>query len=97
MFFAVFSSVLAWDWLMSIDYHWFSTLYGWYVFAGMWVSAMTTAVVLTLYLKSKGYLPQVNNSHIHDMGKWVFAVSFCGPTSISASSCCTGMPTSRRR
>lgn len=76
VFFAVFSSVLAWDWLMSIDYHWFSTLYGWYVFAGMWVSAMITAVVLTLYLKSKGYLPQVNNSHIHDMGKWVFAVSF---------------------
>ncbi len=76
VFFAVFSSVLAWDWLMSIDYHWFSTLYGWYIFAGMWVSAMITGVVLTLYLKSKGYLPQVNNSHIHDMGKWVFAVSF---------------------
>ena len=74
--FAVFSSVLAWDWLMSIDTHWFSTLYGWYVFAGMWCSAMVTAVVVVLYLKSKGYLPQVNNSHIHDMGKWVFATSF---------------------
>ena len=34
------------------------------------------AVVLVLYLKRKGHLPQVNNSHIHDMGKWVFAVSF---------------------
>lgn len=74
--FAVFSSVLAWDWLMSIDVHWFSTLYGWYVFAGMWIGAMITGVVLVLYLKSKGHLPQVNNSHIHDMGKWVFAVSF---------------------
>ena len=76
VFFAVFSSVLAWDWLMSIDVHWFSTLYGWYVFAGMWCAAMITSVVLVLYLKSKGYLPQVNNSHIHDMGKWVFATSF---------------------
>ncbi len=76
VFFAVFSSTLSWDWLMSIDAHWFSTLYGWYVFAGMWVSAMVTGVVLVLYLKRKGYLPQVNNSHIHDMGKWVFAVSF---------------------
>lgn len=76
VFFAVFSSTLAWDWLMSIDAHWFSTLFGWYVFSGMWVSAMITAVVIALYLKSKGYLPQVNNSHIHDMGKWVFAVSF---------------------
>lgn len=76
VFFAVFSSTLAWDWLMSIDAHWFSTLYGWYVFSGMWVSAMVTGVVMVLYLKSKGYLPQVNNSHIHDMGKWVFATSF---------------------
>jgi hypothetical protein len=74
--FAVFSSVMAWDWLMSIDVHWFSTLYGWYVFAGMWCTAMITGVVLVLYLKGKGYLPQVNNSHIHDMGKWVFATSF---------------------
>lgn len=76
VFFAVFSSTLAWDWLMSIDAHWFSTLFGWYVFAGMWVSAMITAVILVMYLKRKGYLPQVNNSHIHDMGKWVFAISF---------------------
>ncbi|MBK9146524.1 MAG: quinol:cytochrome C oxidoreductase [Flavobacteriales bacterium] len=76
VFFAVFSSTLAWDWLMSIDAHWFSTLYGWYVFSGMWVSAMITGVIMVLYLKRKGYLPQVNNSHIHDMGKWVFAISF---------------------
>lgn len=76
VFFAVFSSILAWDWLMSIDAHWFSTLYGWYAFSGMWVSAMITGVILVLYLKRKGYLPQVSNSHIHDMGKWVFAISF---------------------
>ena len=76
VFFAVFSSMLSWDWLMSIDVHWFSTLYGWYVFSGMWVSAMITGVVLVLYLKRKGYLPQVNNSHVQDMGKWVFAISF---------------------
>lgn len=76
VFFAVFSSILSWDWIMSIDTHWFSTLFGWYTFAGMWVSAMITAVILVLYLKRKGYLPQVNNSHIHDMGKWVFAISF---------------------
>ena len=37
---------------------------------------MVTSVIVVLYLKSKGYLPQVNNSHIHDMGKWVFATSF---------------------
>lgn len=47
--FAVFSSALSWDWLMSIDTHWFSTLYGWYVLSGMWVSAMNIFVILTLY------------------------------------------------
>ena len=61
---------------MSIDTHWFSTLFGWYVFSGMWVSAMNIITILTLYLISKGYLKQVNSSHIHDMGKWVFALSF---------------------
>ena len=76
VFFAVFSSTSSWDWLMSIDVHWFSTLYGWYTFAGMWCSAMVVLVLLTLYLKSLGYLPKVNDSHIHDLGKWTFATSF---------------------
>jgi len=76
VFFAVFSSSSAWDWLMSVDVHWFSTLYGWYIFAGMWCSAMTVLVMLTLYLKKLGYLPNVNDSHIHDLAKWTFATSF---------------------
>jgi hypothetical protein len=75
VFFAVFSSTLAWDWLMSIDTHWFSTMYGWFVFSGMWVSCMIFSVILVLYLKKKGYLPHVNDSHIHDLGKWMFAIS----------------------
>ncbi len=76
VFFAVFSSTSSWDWLMSIDVHWFSTLFGWYTFAGIWVSAMVVMVMLTLYLKKLGYLPKVNDSHIHDLGKWTFAISF---------------------
>ncbi len=76
VFFAVFSSTSSWDWLMSIDVHWFSTLFGWYTFAGMWCSAMVVLVLTVLYLKKLGYLPKVNESHIHDIGKWVFATSF---------------------
>jgi hypothetical protein len=76
VFFAVFSSTSAWDWLMSIDVHWFSTLYGWYTFAGMWCSSMVVLVITTMYLKKMGYLPKVNESHIHDLGKWTFATSF---------------------
>jgi hypothetical protein len=74
--FAVFSSTLAWDWIMSIDTHWFSTLFGWYTFSGIWISGMITVLFTTLYLKRKGLLAQVNESHIHDLGKWVFAISF---------------------
>jgi len=74
--FAVFSSTSSWDWLMSIDVHWFSTLFGWYTFAGMWCSTMVVLVLTTLYLKKLGYLPNVNDSHIHDLGKWTFATSF---------------------
>jgi hypothetical protein len=76
VYFAVFVCTSSWDWLMSIDAHWFSTLFGWYVFAGMWCSAMIVLVCLTLYLKKLGYLPKVNENHIHDLAKWTFATSF---------------------
>ena len=73
--YGVSSSASAWDWLMSIDAHWFSTMFGWYVFSGTWVSAMIMLILFVLYLKRKGYLHQVNENHIHDIGKWMFAVS----------------------
>jgi len=76
VFFGYTSMTASWDWLMSIDVHWFSTIYGWYVFSGMWISGMIVMTVITLYLKSLGHLPEVNDSHIHDLGKWVFGVSF---------------------
>jgi hypothetical protein len=75
VFFAVFSSTLAWDWIMSIDTHWFSTLFGWYLFSGMWVSMIIFANVMMLWLRTKGYFPEVNESHMHDLGKWMFAIS----------------------
>jgi hypothetical protein len=74
-FFAYTSSSSAWDWLMAIDVHWFSTMFGWYCFSGMWVSMMVVATVLVQYLKKNGYLKEVNSSHVHDIGKWMFAIS----------------------
>ena len=76
VFFAVFSSTMSWDFIMSIDTHWFSTLFGWYVFSGIWLSGMIMVMMITLYLRKSGYLPHVNESHIHDVGKWMFALSF---------------------
>ncbi|MDI1316072.1 quinol:cytochrome C oxidoreductase [Flavobacterium sp.] len=75
VFFIVSESIMSWDWLMSFDPHWFSTLYGWYVFASFIVSAITVIALVTLYLKSKGYLEEVNTSHIHDLVKFMFGFS----------------------
>lgn len=75
VFFIVTESIMSWDWVMSIDPHWFSTLFGWYVFASMFVSGITAIALITIYLKSKGYLEFVNDSHIHDLGKFMFGVS----------------------
>ncbi|MFN8342174.1 MAG: quinol:cytochrome C oxidoreductase [Cyclobacteriaceae bacterium] len=73
--FAVSSSVSAWDWVMSIDPHWFSTMNGWYVFASWWVSGLALITLLVTFLKDAGYLKQVNANHLHDLGKFIFGFS----------------------
>jgi hypothetical protein len=73
--FAVTSSTSAWDFIMSIETHWFSTLFGWYTFAGLFVTSLSVLAFITAYLKSKGYLPEVNDNHLHDIGKFMFAFS----------------------
>jgi hypothetical protein len=75
VFFIVSESIMSWDWIMSVDPHWYSTLFGWYVFASFFVSGITVITLITLYLKSKGLLPQVNKSHIHDLAKFMFGIS----------------------
>ncbi|NAS32121.1 quinol:cytochrome C oxidoreductase [Flavobacteriaceae bacterium R38] len=75
VFYLVSESMMSWDWIMSVEPHWFSTLFGWYVFASMFVSGITVIAMITIYLKSKGYLEQVNDSHIHDLAKFMFAIS----------------------
>jgi len=72
IFFAVSSSISAWDWVMSIDTHWFSTLFGWYVFSSWFVAGLSAMTLLTIFLKGEGYLEMVNENHIHDLGKFVF-------------------------
>ncbi|PKP18674.1 MAG: quinol:cytochrome C oxidoreductase [Bacteroidetes bacterium HGW-Bacteroidetes-23] len=75
VFFIVTESIMSWDWIMSVDPHWFSTLFGWYVFASFFVSGITVIAMVTLYLKSRGYLEHVNTSHIHDLAKFMFGIS----------------------
>ncbi len=75
LFFAVTESMMSWDWIMSLTPHWQSSLFGWYVFASLFVSAITVIAMVTIYLRAKGYLPKVNDSHLHDLAKFMFGFS----------------------
>jgi len=63
---------MSWDWIMSFDPHWFSTLFGWYVLAGMMVCAITTIALITIFLKSQGYLEIVNVIPIYYFSNFLF-------------------------
>ncbi len=73
--FAITSSTMSWDFVMSIETHWFSTLFGWYTFAGMFITCLSILAFTVGFLKSKGYLPEVTENHIQDIGKFMFAFS----------------------
>lgn len=73
--FAVTSSIAAWDWIMSVDPHWFSTMFGWYVFASWWVNGLAVLTLIVVMLKQNGYLKLVNSNHLHDIGKFIFGFS----------------------
>ena len=73
--FAIFELFMSFDWLMTLDPHWYSQLYSFYVFSSMIVSGITVIALVTIYLKNKGVLPFVNSSHIHDLAKYMFGFS----------------------
>ena len=69
------ASVTPWVWLMSINAHWFSTMYSWYTFASTFVSGVALMTLFVVYMKNQGYLEYVNEEHLHDLGKFQFAFS----------------------
>jgi hypothetical protein len=73
--YAVTSSMSAWDWVMSVDTHWFSTMFGWYVFASWWVSGIAAIALTAIFLKQAGYLRALSSNHLHDLGKLMFGFS----------------------
>jgi hypothetical protein len=74
--FALFLTFGAFDWLMSLNYRWFSTMFGVYIFAGTAGSSMSLLVLVITALRNAGYLKDVvTKEHYHIMGKWMFA--FC--------------------
>ncbi|HEX8315380.1 MAG TPA: quinol:cytochrome C oxidoreductase [Flavisolibacter sp.] len=68
-------SSIPWLWLMSIDAHWYSTMYSWYTFASSWVAGIALITLFVVYLKNNGYLELTSQEHLHDLGKFMFAFS----------------------
>jgi hypothetical protein len=68
-------STIPWFWMMSIDAHWYSTMYSWYTFASTWVAGIALIILYVVYLKNRGQLEFTNSEHLHDLGKFLFAFS----------------------
>lgn len=73
--FGVTFSFASVDWLMSVEPHWFSTVFPWYQFSGALLSALAAACILVVMLRRRGVLPEVGPAHLHDLGKLTFAMS----------------------
>ena len=56
-------SSIPWFWLMSINAHWYSTMYSWYTFASTFVSGMSLIALFVIYLKNRGQLEFVTEEH----------------------------------
>jgi hypothetical protein len=72
--FAVSLTFGAFDWLMGLDYKWFSTMWGVYIFAGAAGSSMSLLVLILTWLRARGYYRHtITHEHYHIMGKLMLA------------------------
>lgn len=69
------ASTIPWLWIMSIDAHWYSTMYSWYTFASTFVAGIALVALYVIFLKNRGQLEYVTEEHLHDIGKFMFAFS----------------------
>lgn len=74
--FALTFSVASFDWIMSLEPHWYSTIFVIFTFSGLLISGIAFLILMLIHLQSKGYLVgAVNENHFHDLGKLLFAFS----------------------
>ncbi|MBX2817398.1 MAG: hypothetical protein KTR24_15425 [Saprospiraceae bacterium] len=69
------SAAMVWLWVMSVDAHWYSTLFAWYATISWFVTMLCITVLTLIYLKGKGYFTEVTSDHFHDLGKYIFGFS----------------------
>ena len=63
----------AFDWLMSLSPHWYSTIFGVYAFAGGLVAAFAFLALAAVYMQRARLVPAITGEHFHDLGKLLFA------------------------
>ncbi|MHC5010309.1 MAG: hypothetical protein ACYTG6_05070 [Planctomycetota bacterium] len=74
--FGVTFSVFCFDWLMSVERHWFSTMFAVYVFSGVLVCGLGVVALLTIVLRRRGTLgTAASDDVLHDLGKLIFGFS----------------------
>lgn len=73
--FGVTTSIFSWVAIMSLDPHWYSTLFGWYNFASYMCGFLSFAILTVTYLKYKGHLVNVTESHLHNLSLFLFGFS----------------------
>jgi hypothetical protein len=67
--------VFSFDVVMSLEAHWFSTMFGWYNFAAMWVSCLSVITLTIILLRANGYMQWVTQDHLHNLGQLMFGFS----------------------
>jgi hypothetical protein len=74
--FAITVSLASFDWIMSIEPEWYSTIFAVYQFAGLFLSTLAVVIVVVVWLRQRGPLRFVaSDDHLHDLGKLLFAFS----------------------
>jgi len=72
--FAITITLVAVDWIMSLESKWFSTIFGVYLFTGVTLAALATLTFTSLKLKENGYLhPAIKEDHFYSLGTLLFA------------------------
>ena len=71
--FALSISFAAFDWLMTLNPHWYSTMFGVYIFSGSFLVSVAFITIILLYLRNDGVLfNEINVEHYHDLGRIMF-------------------------
>lgn len=73
--FAVTFSLASFDWLMSIEAEFYSTIYAFYNFSGLFLGGIAALTLCIIALRRRGFLREINEEHLHNLGKMIFGFS----------------------